>query len=217
MFVPQDFGFVFAKVQTGNKTGNIKILTDWLMYWLKFKHASKERGSVIFDIDDTLINEKQEPIIEMRNVYKLCQNLGFIINIITARPESFENRKATEAMLLKNGFTHFEALYMMPSELNISYKTISMYKYNARVDISKRHTIIANCGDMWTDHAKHLSVKALNKRDAEESAICFLPGQGFPCIKLPAASVSLRSVSKDNAIKKDGNGQRKYAFHGTQR
>ena len=89
-------------------------------------------------------------------------------------------------MLDDRGITDYEALYMMPANLNTTASIISTYKSNARADIAQRHEILANCGDMWTDHAKYpTSLKKFQDRNVEETAVCFIPGQSFPCLKLP--------------------------------
>jgi hypothetical protein len=188
MFVPQDCGFVFAIIEGIDKNEKIKLLTDWLEYWLKFKSLCRENGSVIFDIDDTLVNKKEEQIPRMIDIYKLCVKLDFVVNIITARPETKNNREATMRMLHSNGITQFEALYMMPNDIQPTFKTISHFKYNARAHVAKRHQILANCGDMWSDHYKYPTVKVLNERTRSECGICFIPGEQFPCCKLPCAN-----------------------------
>ena len=58
-------------------------------------------------------------------------------------------------MLQKNGINEYEALYMMPSDIEPTFETISQYKFLARADIAKRHNIIGNCGDMWSDHVRY--------------------------------------------------------------
>ena len=134
-------------------------------------------------------NKKEQIIPEMFHIYKLCLSIGLVVNIITARPDTKQNRIATRHMLFSNDITEFEALYMMPSDIKPTFETISRYKYDARADVARRHNILANCGDMWTDHYKYRTIKSLNDRSNAETAICFLPGQHFPSLKLPASVV----------------------------
>lgn len=182
----QNYKFVFALVDGSNKQERITNGVEWMICWLKFKAMCNQTGSVIFDIDDTLVDGKEKPIASMLKLYKLCIALDFTVNIITARPESRNNRKETAQMIHENGIRTYEALYMMPSDWNTTASDISIYKANARADVASRHNILANCGDMWTDHIKYpTSLKELNDRDVEETAIFFLPGQSFPCFKLP--------------------------------
>ena len=192
MFVPENYNFVFAHVKGGDNNQKIKNMSNWFSYWLKFKVLCGEHGTVVFDIDDTLVDKEENTITDMFSVYKSCIKLGFVVNIVTARPESKMNRTLTMQMLHKNGIDKFEALYMMPSDINPTFETISQYKYLARQDISKRHNIIANCGDMWSDHVKYpctksKKLKVLNDRESIEAVICFLPGNAFPCVKMPSS------------------------------
>lgn len=192
MFVPENYNFVFAHVKGSDNHEKIKILSNWFLYWLKFKALCGEHGSIVFDIDDTLVDKDEKIISDMFTVYKSCLNLGFVVNIVTARPESKMNRALTIEMLHKNGIKKFEALYMMPSDIEPTFETISQYKYLARQDISKRHNIIANCGDMWSDHVKYPCIKSkklkgFENRKSTEAVICFLPGNTFPCVKMPAS------------------------------
>lgn len=191
MFVPEDYNFVFAHIKGSDYNEKIKNMSNWFSYWLKFKALCAEYGTVVFDIDDTLIDKEENIIPDIFSVYKSCIKLGFVVNIVTARPESKMNRTLTMQMLHKNGIDKFEALYMMPSDINPTFETISQYKYLARQDISKRHNIIANCGDMWSDHVKYpctksKKLKVFNDRESIEAVICFLPGNTFPCVKMPS-------------------------------
>jgi hypothetical protein len=181
-----NYKFVFALVEGDNKDERIVNGVQWMTYWLKFKSMCGETGCVIFDIDDTLVDSKEKPISSMLKLYRLCISLGFVVNIVTARPESKQNRRETIKMLNDRGISNYEALYMMPANLNPTASIISIYKANARADIADRHAILANCGDMWTDHIKYpTSMKEFQDRDVQETAVCFVPGQSFPCLKLP--------------------------------
>lgn len=181
-----NYKFVFALVEGDNKDERIANAVQWITHWLKFKSLCGKTGCVVFDIDDTLVDNKEKPIPSMIKLYKLCISLGFVVNIVTARPESKKNRKETSQMLDDRGISMYEALYMMPANLDTTASIISIYKANARADIAERHEILANCGDMWTDHVKYPTpLKEFQDREVEETAVCFLPGQTFPCLKLP--------------------------------
>lgn len=183
---PQHYNFVYAKFDANSTNEQISDAAEWLMYWIKFKSLCQQNGSVIFDIDDTLVDDKEKKIPSMIRLYKMCLSLGYVVNIVTARPESKNNRSETLKMLHANDILDFEALYMMPDEINTTFENISKYKYTARCDIASRHTIIANCGDMWTDHFKYpINMSVFKNRDVKECSIFFLPGNDFPCLKLP--------------------------------
>ena len=188
-YQPQHFDFVFAIVNGKDKTEEIVNASDWMMYWLNFKHLCQQKGCVIFDIDDTLVDNSEKQIIPIVRIYKHCIKLGFIVNIITARPESKQNRKLTEEMLHERGIDMYEALYMMPSNLDTTFNSISHYKYLARKDVASRHTILANFGDMWSDHLKYpTKITQLNELDVKMCAIFFCPGTNYPSLKLPGTS-----------------------------
>ena len=188
-FDPENYSFVFAHINETDYDEQMRTITNWLLYWLKFRFMCKESGTVVFDIDETLIDKEEKVISDMYAVYKLCVDLGFVVNIVTARPESKNNRARTDDMLLRNGIDTYEALYMMPSEINPTFESISTYKYNARLDIEKRHQILANCGDMWSDHCKYPSkIEHMSQRSSKECAILFLPGNTYPSIKLPSSN-----------------------------
>lgn len=185
-FLPLNYPFPFAKIDYNDNKDKINSSSNWMQYWLKFKKRSGAEGSVIFDIDDTLIDKNEKKIMSVINIYKLCTELGFVVNIITARPESQKNRQETKKMLTEKGIVNFEAMYMMPSSIKPTLKSISLYKHQARADVASRHDILANIGDMWSDHFKFpQNIKELQERDINECAIFFIPGQSYPNLKLP--------------------------------
>lgn len=186
MFSPEDYSFVFSSIEDSEKSNKISKAAEWTILWLKFKSLCNESGSVVFDIDDTLVDGSEKKIVSICRVYKIAQKLGFVCNIITARPESKENRSYTKKMLASHGLSDYEVLYMMPSKTEPTMENISFYKYNARMHVAQRHAILCNLGDMWTDHIKMpCAHKELRNRDVAECAILFVPGTNYPSIKLP--------------------------------
>lgn len=186
--VPYDYPFVFAPVKGGNLKEKTSKLCEWASFWLKFKSLCGKQGAVVFDIDDTLVDGKENNIIPVVKVYRLALALGFLCYIVTARPESPSNRRYTREMLSKNGIANYQELYMMPSKLTPTFQSISLYKFKMRTDISKQHEILCNIGDMWTDHLKYpCKFNELQNRDVSEGAIFFFPATYFPCIKLPGS------------------------------
>lgn len=184
--VPNNYSFVFARVNGADDKERIFNACEWATYWLKFQSLVGASGSVVFDIDDTLVDSREKRIQAVCRIYSLCLNLNFVVNIITARPESKANRLATVKMLHANGIRTYEALYMMPADIDVDYTSISQYKHTARNDVASRHNILANFGDMWTDHLRYpCRVKELKARAAEECVILFPPECSYACIKLP--------------------------------
>ena len=177
-FVPEDTDFCFARIEGKNHSEKISYIANWLSYWLRFQASIGNFGSVVFDIDDTLVDNRERKIAPIVNVFQLANKLGFICNLITARPEVPGNRKATKKMLAENGIIQYESLYMMSPKLSNTTEGISRYKYEARCDVETRHNIVANLGDMWHDMFKypiHTSIRPLLNRPIEQCAIFFQP------------------------------------------
>ena len=169
--------YVCAIVNEKNTHARMQIATSWLYDWLKFQKKCKQVGTVIFDIDDTLIylNEKTDKEIQIGDICKifhLCETLGFDRHIVTARPESTDNREYTEDMLKKKGLHRYKKLYMMPSSYKKTTEGISTYKYNSRCLIAVKHRIIANIGDMWHDHMRFPLCKTMSTIDDLSDTEC---------------------------------------------
>lgn len=183
--------FCLARVEGAGFVEKQNFLMTWLECWLRFQATRPITGAVVFDIDGTLINESGQPNDSVVKLYHLCEELRFPRCIVTARPETTQNRQETNFMLRKNGVDGWESLYMMPGmshEVNIS--ELSAYKRQCRDDIETRHRILANVGDMWHDlvrfplHGPMLPLKVLEMR---ECAIFFPPmSHGEVAVKLMA-------------------------------
>lgn len=95
--------------------------------------------TVMFDIDDTLIKVKNgEPIYEIISLLHTCQMLGYKIVIITARPDSLDNRRYTDIQLMNIG--------IIP---NILIFTSPINKVNVKLELGL--TFILSVGDQTTD------------------------------------------------------------------
>ena len=71
------------------------------------RHKVRPGDSVMFDIDDTLINSKtNEPIPHIVNLLKVCKELGHNIVIITARSGDEWVQTHTEKQLADIGVTY---------------------------------------------------------------------------------------------------------------
>ena len=146
----------------------------WLITWLNFQKVMGRKGCVIFDIDQTLIDEDENPLEPIVDVLQLTLRLKFIPIIITARPDFSENVEYT-TQLLKALDLKYERLFMMPHKIDPTYETISTYKRSARNVVAKEFDIIANIGDMWTDFVQFPleKNKFLINRDRDACAIFF--------------------------------------------
>ena len=171
-FQPHDADIVVATVVSGTESQRIKYLMTWFEYWIRFQARCGVRGAIVFDIDNTLVDDDEKRIGPVVRAYRLCQHLGFLCAIVTARPDGPMNRKETMKMLRSHGVDDWESFYMMPNSIKIKdTEHISAYKRAARESIASRHRIVANLGDMWHDllrfplHESHRIVKMLSHGD----------------------------------------------------
>lgn len=188
-FEPHDTDFCFASVHAISDEDKHEFATKWMEQWLIFqtKHLGM-RGVVIFDIDDTLINHTEQAIPSIVRLYCAVKNIGLRCAIVTARPETEENRRYTIESLKKSGITDWESLYMMPEGRDVTIESISAYKREARDDIETRHRIMANIGDMWHDLVRlplHHSNRCIESFDDESCCVLFPPmSHGEVALKL---------------------------------
>jgi hypothetical protein len=95
-FSPQNFKFVFSLVNGDSNHEKIANASEWLKYWLKFQILLDSKGSVIFDIDDTLVDKDEKNIQSMVDIYHFCIKHNFVVNIITARPDIVTEFRSTK-------------------------------------------------------------------------------------------------------------------------
>ncbi len=102
--------------------------------------------AIIFDIDDTLIDSRTHTIIKpVYQLYKYCQNKGYNIYIITARPRIPYGVQLTLNQLYSLGITGFKNIaFRPPLEIDVPG-----YKLKARKAISDE--IIMSVGDKKWD------------------------------------------------------------------
>ena len=164
-----------------------KYVMNWLLYWLEFNKLIKNFGTIVWDIDDTLVDNEENIIKPTHYVYKEAEKLGFKNVIVTARPDFPHNRKLTEKMLNDNRIETCHHVYMMPSDLNPTEKSISKFKKDSRNEINMKYgRIIAYIGDQFTDgYIFPSKIRGLSHRSEEETAIAFIPGETGVFIKLP--------------------------------
>ena len=190
-FVPIPTEFCFARVEGPTELLRIRYVMAWFDAWMRFQAKCGTRGAVVFDIDDTLVDGNEERIHPVARAYRLCQEYGFRCCIVTARPESVENRRETMQMLNGHGVSNWESFYMMPSSIKVKdVAHISHYKRSCRDDIETRHRIVANVGDMWHDIVRFPLTGATRIIDTckdQDCAVLFPPmSHGEVAIKLVA-------------------------------
>lgn len=185
--------FCLASIAGGTDRENTQLAMSWLKYWCNFQKKIGERGAVVFDVDDTLVDKSENAIPAVVDAYRFCGRLGFERVIVTARPNTSTNRKHTAAMLRANGIDEWRSLYLMPPMEDPSAASISRYKWEARRDVAKRHRVIANVGDMMHDHVLvpcSRQLRALDDIDPRSCAIFFPPGaHADVCVKLATRTI----------------------------
>ena len=104
------------------------------------------KQAVIFDIDDTLIDSRTHTIIKpVYQLYKYCQNKGYNIYIITARPRIPYGVQLTLNQLYSLGITGFKNIaFRPPLEIDVPG-----YKLKARKAITD--DVIMSVGDKKWD------------------------------------------------------------------
>jgi len=104
------------------------------------------KQAIIFDIDDTLIDSRTHTIIKpVYQLYKYCQNKGYNIYIITARPRIPYGVQLTLNQLYSLGITGFKNIaFRPPLEIDVPG-----YKLKARKAIGDE--VIMSVGDKKWD------------------------------------------------------------------
>jgi len=97
-----------------------------------------QKDAVMFDIDETLIHVNGKPIKEMISLIQTCMRLGYLIIIITARPDYLVNHTHTQIQLAKFNIPYNE-VYFVPAEKKSATKKATGYRY------------VLSVGDMDTD------------------------------------------------------------------
>ena len=129
----------------------------------KFNKILQKKGKdnicVVFDIDGTIIVEgiyaprnNSEIIIDVYKFLIYLQQINVPIFIITARPESKENRLGTIKMLYELGIMN-EYLYMWKTNV---FENQIIFKEKAREDIIiQGYDIVMSLGDNSWDYGKY--------------------------------------------------------------
>lgn len=101
---------------------------------------------IIFDIDNTLVSSYGYPIGSVIALYHQAIKCGYIIHLITARPEIL--RSFTYIQLRSIGIYRYSGLHMR----NGIIQDIGLFKYNTRLKLSNLgYTIFMNIGDKVSD------------------------------------------------------------------
>lgn len=163
-FAPFGSGLCGGVVVGSGGESDVAQAVEWLARWLRYESRfdrGGERAVVVFDIDDTLVDPRDNKPLPAVQIYHLCAELGFDRAIVTARPNVRGNEAETVRMLHGLGIRDWTALHMLPAATYATFQhaphagrigtRIAEYKHQARARIAQTGQIIANIGDMWTD------------------------------------------------------------------
>lgn len=128
---------------------------------LRSYENQKIKPCVVFDIDHTVLHyrtvfglvngvgvgELRSTSPHVLQLYQLFRSNKIPIYFVTGRPFSKATKTATERELATLGLTDYQDLYFMPSILH----DVGSYKESARDVLRRKHTILFNVGDQWTD------------------------------------------------------------------
>lgn len=105
-------------------------------------------ATIIYDIDDTLINTRGYLLQPIVDTYHYAKSKGIQTVIVTNRPGSQEGITYTQEQLKYHGLHNNSALYMRPPTKNDPWK----FKYAARKNVHERGmTVIMSVGDQPWD------------------------------------------------------------------
>ncbi len=182
---------VASKAIGGSIESRRQCAAEWCKMWIDFINLQINKGCVVFDIDDTLVDDNESKIKSIQSVYMHCIKSNIPVFLITARPDGRKNRSLTKNMLECHNIVDYKRLYMMPQCLEQTWENISKFKLSARQHISKQNFIIECFGDMWTDHllfpVRNSEHKELINKTKDEDCVVFFNNK--TCyIKLPQSS-----------------------------
>lgn len=194
MYKPVNASFVMTEVVGSPAEMRAKSM-EWLDLWLDFEIKRGKKGCLIFDIDETVIEEKKGVevlITPVANLYKKYRNKGIPVYFVTARPDVKGNRKETEKMLYSLGLGGYSGLFLMSKEfVGTREYSVNKFKFTRRNEISKHcGNVLARIGDMTWDSLPPPSTfkgntSILNEIKNDQCFIIFHPMLQEVSIKLP--------------------------------
>lgn len=147
---------------TRNKTDLRKFVAQCAQSWVLFEYSRGIRGAVMLDIDDTLIDGRENVAYGFEFMQELYTALSwrFPIHIVTARPD--DDHENVMKMLVKKGF-HIppDRLHMLPAKFyGKSYSHVEDFKFDCYQRIVKRHgRVVVRMGDKLWDVAHMNSLR----------------------------------------------------------
>lgn len=161
------------------------------MTWLKMQHKRGKQGTIMFDIDDTLINGRECVTYGFEYMKDLFDemNLMFPIHIVTARPD--DQHDLVTRMLKHRGFCiPTDRLHMLPSDQydrEDRDECIIRFKFETFKKMKNEHgRVLARFGDRKWDVAHIDTLRDL--KHVDETDCCVFIENGCLCVKLPGSN-----------------------------
>jgi predicted secreted acid phosphatase len=125
-------------------------------------YQTSENDAVVFDIDDTLIDQRTKKLIQPVYDFYLFLKSKVVIFIITARPDFERTIQYTKQELERYQITDYKSIYFRKFTNNDIWK----YKLYCRKDIiDKGYNIIISIGDKDWDIGEYGGIGILVKKD----------------------------------------------------
>lgn len=194
MFKPVNANFVMTKIE-GTVSEQRKKTMQWLDLWLTHEIKKGRRGALIFDIDETVIentNNGEVLIKPVADLYKKYRDMGLPVYFITARPSVRGNKQETEKMLSRMGLGGYRNIYLLSKEFyDQGHMGVHKFKHSKRIEVLNIcKDVLVRVGDMAWDSLPPSTTfrndtSILKKIKNEDSYIIFHPKQNEVSIKLP--------------------------------
>jgi len=141
---------IYDWMQTaGNYTQKLKKARDWSILYLndysKIPNFNNRFPAVMFDIDDTLVNKRGDPLIDIIKIYHFAKGMGYKIIVITARSNDYKTHTARELDSIG-----VEPDFLFLRKHDDDYDTFKE-KYKKHVRDYFGIDIVLSLGDQWVD------------------------------------------------------------------
>lgn len=157
----------------------------WLESWLRVAAAQHAAPAIVFDVDATLIRERDTPIEAAVRVYRRCEELGIACFVVTARLDFPEGHTELQHVFDTLGVRPVAA-YMRPERVQPTLVELARFKAQCREDIEERYgvTIVGNIGDQWHDLVR-APWRDLLVLEPTRAYVCSFGAQTEVSVKLP--------------------------------
>lgn len=118
----------------GSRDDQRQNMVNYMENVLEFNIARGHLAPVVYDIDATLVDAREDVIPSVARLYRKYLNI-VPTYIVTARPDVGNNEELTRAMLKKNRLEGYKALYLMPP----SAQSPAQFKWRKRIEIGRQH------------------------------------------------------------------------------